>query len=63
MRITIGGVEMTFNRTTRKVGWMSDWRQCWELARKGLLDSNYWTHLHGHVDFFIPKEGKENHEL
>ena len=59
MKTIIGGVEMTYDKTTRKVGWMSDWRKCWELAKKGLLDSNYYTHLYGHVDFFIPKEEME----
>lgn len=55
MRTTIQGVEMTFNRDTRKIGFMSNWSRCWQLAKDGHIESNYYRNLYGHVDFFIPK--------
>ena len=54
---TIKGIKITYNKDTLKVGHMSDWTKCWTFAREGILDSNYYNHLHGHVDFFIPRKG------
>lgn len=60
MKITIDNVEMTYDKKTRKIGWMSDWTKCWELYKKDLIDSTYYESLHGHVDFFIKKDGGKN---
>lgn len=53
MKAIINGVEVTYNKDTKVVGWMSDWTKCWDLAREGYLDSNYYPQLYGHVDFKV----------
>lgn len=63
MEITIQEVKMTFDKKTRKIGWMSNWRRCWELARDRHIESNYYENLYGHVDFFVPENlMEENNE-
>ena len=56
MKIKINNVDISFNKETRKIGWMSKWEECWKLAREGFLESNYYENLYGHVDFFVPQE-------
>ena len=56
MEIVIKGIKITYNKESRKIGWMSKWEKCWDLAREGILESNYYENLYGHVDFFIPQK-------
>ena len=61
MKAIIKGIELTYNKNTGKISKMSNWNKCYELARNGLIGSNYYKNLYGHVDFFVKEYKPDNY--